>query len=288
MSPSEVDTNVLSDTQLQSRYCELFEKRFARAPQHVLRSPGKLLMLSQEAHWELVDEAADKFSKDHSLYFGAFAVRFFRLFSKLPLGARDESDLLRLLYKYREECPRSGVAILNPSMDKVLLVRGWGKEGKWGFPKGRMEFGETAIETGIREVKEEIGLDISCLLNYKCSYTNGKVFKAPFHLYVVPNIPEDTKFAPCVKSEISAIAWVPIKDVPTTLNCSRSFQLNPTYTRYTFDAEHCSSEQYFKGFMLELFSWLKQTVEEKQHTKQYELLCERSRRDAGIEIISTK
>ena len=30
----------------------------------------------------------------------------------------------------------------------------------WGFPKGHMEKGENEIETALREVKEEVGLDV--------------------------------------------------------------------------------------------------------------------------------
>lgn len=30
----------------------------------------------------------------------------------------------------------------------------------WGFPKGHMEDGKTEIQTALREVKEEVGLDV--------------------------------------------------------------------------------------------------------------------------------
>ena len=43
--------------------------------------------------------------------------------------------------------------------NKVLLV--YQKFGKfWGFPKGHVEEGENEIETAVREVKEEVGLDV--------------------------------------------------------------------------------------------------------------------------------
>ena len=46
--------------------------------------------------------------------------------------------------------------------NKVLLV--YEKNGNfWGFPKGHMEKGENEIETALREVKEEVGLDVEII-----------------------------------------------------------------------------------------------------------------------------
>ncbi len=41
---------------------------------------------------------------------------------------------------------------------QVLLVYQW--KGLWGFQKGHMELGETEVETALREVEEEVGLNI--------------------------------------------------------------------------------------------------------------------------------
>ena len=43
--------------------------------------------------------------------------------------------------------------------NKVLLVYEK-RRNFWGFPKGHMEDGENEIETALREVKEEVGLDV--------------------------------------------------------------------------------------------------------------------------------
>ena len=50
-----------------------------------------------------------------------------------------------------------GCIIINN--EKVLLVYEKNRNF-WGFPKGHMEEGETEIETALREVKEEVGLDV--------------------------------------------------------------------------------------------------------------------------------
>ena len=42
---------------------------------------------------------------------------------------------------------------------EILLIRHI-KSGYWSFPKGHSEDGETEVETALREVREETGLDI--------------------------------------------------------------------------------------------------------------------------------
>ena len=42
---------------------------------------------------------------------------------------------------------------------EILLIQDV-NSGHWSFPKGHVEFGETEVETALREVKEETGIDI--------------------------------------------------------------------------------------------------------------------------------
>ena len=42
----------------------------------------------------------------------------------------------------------------------LVLLQKRGDSGKWGFPGGAIELGETPEEAAIREVKEETGLDV--------------------------------------------------------------------------------------------------------------------------------
>ena len=42
---------------------------------------------------------------------------------------------------------------------EILLIKHV-NSGHWSFPKGHVEFGETEVETALREVKEETGIDI--------------------------------------------------------------------------------------------------------------------------------
>ncbi len=62
----------------------------------------------------------------------------------------------------------SGCIIFDPiNYDKVIVV--YEKKAQfWGFPKGHLEEGETELDAALREVKEEIGLDVEILdSNYR-------------------------------------------------------------------------------------------------------------------------
>ena len=52
-----------------------------------------------------------------------------------------------------------GCFILNDK-GEILLVRSYKWAGKWVVMGGHVEWGETIAETAVREVKEEIGLDV--------------------------------------------------------------------------------------------------------------------------------
>lgn len=56
----------------------------------------------------------------------------------------------------------SGVALMNAENHILLAQRPKGKsfEGMWEFPGGKIDPGETAEETAIREMQEELGVTI--------------------------------------------------------------------------------------------------------------------------------
>lgn len=48
---------------------------------------------------------------------------------------------------------------------KFVLIKNI--EGSYGFPKGRVEDNETEEETALREIKEEVGLDVDIIKGFK-------------------------------------------------------------------------------------------------------------------------
>ena len=69
--------------------------------------------------------------------------------------------------------------------NKVLLVYEKGRNF-WGFPKGHVEENETEIQTAIREVKEEVNLDVKINENkrYVMNYLIGEDINKTTVLYL--------------------------------------------------------------------------------------------------------
>ena len=86
-----------------------------------------------------------------------------------------------------------GAAIVNDNGEVLCAQRGYGSlKGKWEFPGGKIEQGESDAEALAREIKEELGIDVSVkemvdenyheyetininLNVYKCSYLSGEI-----------------------------------------------------------------------------------------------------------------
>ncbi len=71
-------------------------------------------------------------------------------------------------------------AIVTDAAGRILLEQR-SDNGMWGIPGGMMDVGETILEAGIREVKEETGLDvrITGLLGVYSDPTDGCVVNYP-------------------------------------------------------------------------------------------------------------
>ena len=65
--------------------------------------------------------------------------------------------------------PTYGAILLNNDCTKTILVKGKGQKGRssWTFPKGKQEKDESPINCAVREVYEEIGVDISNRIDEK-------------------------------------------------------------------------------------------------------------------------
>ncbi len=125
--------------------------------------------------------------------------------------------------------PVYGGIILNPTMDKCLLVKGWSKNATWGFPKGKVNKNEGEMACAAREVYEEVkncfpqcspvldtdlwcgcasvqvGFDASQLINEDDTITatiNNNDNEQTIKLYIIAGVPEDTVFETQTRKEI--------------------------------------------------------------------------------------
>ena len=62
-----------------------------------------------------------------------------------------------------------GAVVINRENGETRYLLIANPSGIWGFPKGHMEAGETERETALREIKEETGLDVQFLGNFRAA-----------------------------------------------------------------------------------------------------------------------
>lgn len=105
---------------------------------------------------------------------------------------------------YKLQVPVCGAIILNKAMTHCILVKGYGSGSKWGFPRGKIGKDEEQADCAVREVDEEIGFDISDLID-KSQFIEKLVKKVPYRFYIIKDVSEKTVFETKTRKEISVI-----------------------------------------------------------------------------------
>ena len=82
----------------------------------------------------------------------AFAGIIFRHCPGLAHLLNDKQAVFAQFSAYKQAVPVMGAILLNASMDKCLLVRGYKEGSAWGFPRGKLAKDETDAECAVREV----------------------------------------------------------------------------------------------------------------------------------------
>ena len=119
---------------------------------------------------------------------------------------------------FKAQLPTAGAALLDPTLTKVLMVRGYKKDASWGFPRGKLSKGETAAECAAREVLEETGIDISDFVDDEAGpCIEVHVNSQATTLFIVAGAAsKETPVAALVRGEIGDIAWHLLADLPST------------------------------------------------------------------------
>ena len=98
--------------------------------------------------------------------------------------------------------------------NKVLVIKQ--KQGFYGFPKGHVIEGESEIETALREVKEEVNLDVVIdeSKRYSINYITDKNINKTVVFFLAHPISFDLKIQ---EEELKKAQWVNIEDVSSIL-----------------------------------------------------------------------
>ncbi|XP_022108148.1 m7GpppN-mRNA hydrolase-like [Acanthaster planci] len=116
--------------------------------------------------------------------------------------------------EYKMSVPTYGAIMLDSTLQNIVMVQAFFSKTSWGFPKGKVNQGESPKQCAIREVLEETGFDITTLINEE-EYIEATFNDQLARLYVVPNVPVNTEFKPKTRGEIKDVKWFHIDDLPT-------------------------------------------------------------------------
>ena len=113
--------------------------------------------------------------------------------------------------------PSVGVGVIIRKGDQVLLMKRKNSHGAgtWSMPGGHLEFGESPVECAVREVEEEVGVQISDVTF--CTITNDIFAEEGKHYVTLWVESRYVSGEARINSarEMSAIGWFPWDRLPT-------------------------------------------------------------------------
>jgi len=189
----------------------------------------------EKAYWHYFDDCLTEKEKlglgksedpEKNFPFVKFCSQFFLRVPVLHPHLYSVEEILSKFKKWKGALPAYGVILLNPGLDKVLLVQEFGCKRRWGFPKGTLEAGESREECAAREAFEEVGVDVAHMIDNR-EWFERKIGAKVRTLFIIPNsvaphgISEATVFETKTKGEIGDIKWFSLK---------RSFSGNEFFT----------------------------------------------------------
>jgi mRNA-decapping enzyme subunit 2 len=240
---------------------DLVSRFFLNLPRDEIESELRCMHHMELAYWHFQDFFADRYSNLPKLNFKIFTQLVINRITTHNISEFKNCPLLKLLSfsssdisstgsanvknanniasaalcsryrKYTCTIPVNGCILLSKDMKHCLVVRSWNKN-IWNFPKGKKNKGESDEECAIREVWEEVGFDVSKLINKDLFVQDGgrelaiRASSKEGHeeeekesrktkLFIIPMVDKDnTIFKTHTKKEIRCIKWIPISDIP--------------------------------------------------------------------------
>jgi len=107
----------------------------------------------------------------------------------------------------------------------VAAIRPGGREGIWALPKGRIDAGESAAETAVREVHEETGVEgrlVEKLGDVRYVYTatwagGERIFKVVSFFLLRAGRGRIGDIDDSMRIEVAEARWLPLEEAPRLL-----------------------------------------------------------------------
>ncbi|KAL3162388.1 hypothetical protein ABBQ32_010064 [Trebouxia sp. C0010 RCD-2024] len=217
-------------TELLEDLCTRF---ILNVPAEELESFERLLFLVEQAHWFYEDFSREKDLRLRSYSLKGFVALIFRQVPGLQPFQHQLEEIYWRFNAYKQTIPTMGAIILDPTMEKCLLVRGWRSVDGWGFPTGKINKDEADDACAVREVLEETGFDVGSRLIVD-DYIEVHMQEKRSRLYIIQGVEESTPFAPIARKEIGALAWHLVNELPMTKEQSAMVYHTEAGTRHKF------------------------------------------------------
>lgn len=135
-----------------------------------------------------------------------------------------------------KQYPKVGVgAIVLDKDDRILLqLRNKSPEaGRWSIPGGRVEFMETVETAIVRELKEELGIDVVvegllCVTNHIVPVDNAHWVSPAYLVRVVAGEAENLE-----PESTRRMQWFPFSDLPENLTLTTQSAVKAFQSRYS-------------------------------------------------------
>ena len=130
-------------------------------PEDVRGDRVRLGFQLEKAYWEHINRFKESKVRwmENNFKLQDFSLQIFPCVPWLRDNVDIVWDIIADFEEYKKSVPTFGVILLNETLDKVLLVQSyWG--GRWGFPKGKVNEGESGHQCAAREAEEEIGVNL--------------------------------------------------------------------------------------------------------------------------------
>ncbi|KAK9829260.1 hypothetical protein WJX72_004839 [[Myrmecia] bisecta] len=202
----------LPDQEILEDLCSRF---ILNGAQEDLESFERLMFTIEQAHWFYEDFFREKDLTLKSLSLKDFTALIFTQCPGLQPYARFAEDIYKRFTAYKQKVAVLGAIILNPAMDKVLMVRGYKSGASWTFPRGKISKAEADAACAIREVEEETALNISPWLVEE-DFIEMHLGEQRCKLYIITGVQESQQFAPLARKEIGGFGWYHIAHLPAT------------------------------------------------------------------------
>ena len=105
----------------------------------------------------------------------------------------------------------------------LAAIRPRGKDRVWALPKGRIDDGESAAETAMREVREETGVEGKLVeklgdIRYVYTWKGERVFKVVSFFLVRYSAGRLGDLTEEFRHEVAETRWLPLEDAPSVLS----------------------------------------------------------------------